>query len=70
MDQFSSLIRRLPEIEEVLLQKGESVPRPSYAEGKSEHDKKENAAGDSRNTGSTVGKKNIEATSDEDEGES
>ncbi|KKA19347.1 Uncharacterized protein T310_6683 [Rasamsonia emersonii CBS 393.64] len=70
MDQFSSLIRHLPEIEEVLLQKGESVPRPSYVEVNSEHDKKEIGAGDAKNTGSTIGKKNIEATSEEDEGES
>jgi hypothetical protein len=70
MNQFSALIRHLPEIEEALLQKGETVPRPNYDDDNSEHNKRKEVKGeDARNSSSTVEKKNIEATSEEDEDE-
>jgi hypothetical protein len=59
MEQYSALIRYLPDIEDVLSQKGESVPRPDYAEPASE---KMESSKDLKKGG----RKNIEATSDED----
>lgn len=62
MEQFSALIRFLPDIEDVLSQKGESVPRADYSKSVTENM-------DSSKDSKKGGKKNIEATSDEDNDE-
>jgi len=54
MDQWAALMEVLPQIEGVLREKGESVVRPKFGEGNGVE------------VGS--GKKNFEATSEEDEG--
>lgn len=64
MDQFSTLISLLPDIEEALKENGESLPRPIYGrDNPSGHDDGEQSSNQSPS------KHNIEATSDEDEGE-
>ena len=60
IDQYSAFIAIMPQIEALLSQKGETVPRPSFdgaAPSASEDDDDE---GDPK-------KSNIEATSDEEE---
>lgn len=57
IEQFSSLISLLPEIEGVLSQKGVGLPRPSY-----------DGAAEERES-PTSEKKNIDATSEEEEEE-
>ncbi|KAL4806962.1 transcriptional Coactivator p15-domain-containing protein [Aspergillus unguis] len=70
IDQFSSLLNLLPEIEAALQEKGVSIPRPDYG------DQGANSNGYNRGEDSTdelsaaqPSRKNIEATSDEDESE-
>lgn len=63
MDQFSALVSLLPEIEKTLKESGETLPRPVYSgEGPSSHD-------DQESDSQSPTKQNIDATSDEDEGE-
>ena len=72
LDQFAALVDVLPQIEKVLKEKGEDIPRPKYdkMEDEAEHgaeeeeavDEEEEDAEDTKNE-----KKNFEATSDEDE---
>ncbi|MCJ1477891.1 hypothetical protein MMC13_006564 [Lambiella insularis] len=67
VSQFSCLVSLLPHIEAVLKQKGETLPRPEY--DKVEDDKDEqDAVEDDEDDGEeeNVGKKNFEATSEED----
>ncbi|RMJ27754.1 hypothetical protein PHISP_01398 [Aspergillus sp. HF37] len=69
MDQFSSFITFLPEIEAVLSESGQTISRPNYAgvstSAPDESDgSEEDSGGDLKDTAS---RKNIEATSDEDE---
>ncbi|KAJ5295188.1 hypothetical protein N7508_010009 [Penicillium antarcticum] len=64
MDQFSALITLLPRLEQALKEIGETLPRPTYLGTPSEGDTQEHS--DSNRSPS---KQNIEATSDEDEGE-
>lgn len=62
IEQYSALINVLPQIEEVLKQKGEKIPRPNYSGQQS--------AGSDQDDGDDEiqdKKANIEATSDEDE---
>ncbi|KAL4986858.1 transcriptional Coactivator p15-domain-containing protein [Aspergillus falconensis] len=70
IDQFSALLTLLPEIETALQEKGVSVPRPNYI------DQGTNSDGDDKEEDSTdelsrarPSRKNIEATSEEDENE-
>lgn len=62
IEQFNTFIALLPEIEQALSAKGISVPRPAYdgAPEVKDQDEEEDEAS---------GKKNIDATSDEDEDE-
>ncbi|KAJ5178942.1 hypothetical protein N7492_002152 [Penicillium capsulatum] len=64
VDQFAALVTLLPDIEQALSQKGVAVPRPDYSgvSGHSDGDGNQDKA-------SSPSKQNIEATSDEDEGE-
>ena len=68
MDQYSVFVGLLPQIERVLVKKGEKVPRPQYGgeiqtEGGDMTDEESEV-----DEGSGVQKKsNIEATSDEEE---
>ncbi|KAI9848415.1 MAG: hypothetical protein M1837_000210 [Sclerophora amabilis] len=79
IEQYAAFVALLPHVETVLKEKGEDVPRPVYgdsseAEGADDGDEPENVvertvkkgnAGNSLNGG----KKNFEATSDEEEGD-
>lgn len=72
IDQFSSLVTLLPEIEIALKENGESLPRPDYSSVAIQSD--ESGAGvqrepSGRRKDAASSKKNIEATSEEDEGE-
>lgn len=61
IDQFSALIKLLPDIEQVLKQKGESLPRPVYG-----GDAGQSNDGDEPDRTASPSKQNIEATSDEE----
>lgn len=68
MDQFASLVTLLPEIEATLIEKGETIPRPVYGRMsdlvyESDRDQ-DGCSGDSKDI---VSRKNIDATSEEDE---
>ncbi|KAL2221440.1 putative RNA polymerase II transcriptional coactivator [Thermoascus aurantiacus ATCC 26904] len=76
VDQFATLVSLLPEIESALSKKGESLPRPDYSRTASEpRDKGDIDRGRNADHGgpqetqrnATLAKKNIEATSEEDE---
>ncbi|KAE8361029.1 transcriptional Coactivator p15-domain-containing protein [Aspergillus caelatus] len=73
IDQFSSLVTLLPEIELTLKDSGVSVPRPDYACRHSipnqDHNEASGGGGDSGLGDSYLPRKNIEATSEEDESE-
>ncbi|KAJ5122858.1 RNA polymerase II transcriptional coactivator KELP [Penicillium atrosanguineum] len=62
MDQFSALIKLLPDIEQALKQQGESLPRPIYS---SCADQPGDGNDEPERTASPY-KQNIEATSDEE----
>lgn len=68
IDQYSTLLTLLPEIESTLNEKGVAVPRPDYATLNSKSDAG-NSEEDSTDELSAAhhSRKNIEATSDEDE---
>lgn len=67
MDQFSAFVKLLPDLEQVLEQEGESLPRPEYfnmtskADGGSDEEMSER-----QDKGVSPSKQNIEATSDEE----
>lgn len=66
LDQFASLITVLPEIETVLKEGGETIPRPDYSgAGSSYESEKGSSSGESEEDAAE--RKNIDATSDEDE---
>lgn len=68
MDQFSALITFLPEIEAVLKEARESIPRPDYTGASNLSDESDEARGDSGGDSEDASaRKNIDATSDEDE---
>ncbi|KAL4937454.1 hypothetical protein BDV06DRAFT_73414 [Aspergillus oleicola] len=73
IDQFSVLLTLLPEIETALQGKGVSVPRPSYVDvgtNSDGNDDNEDSIGKvDELSDSRPSRKNIEATSDEDESE-
>lgn len=59
----------MPEIESVLSEKGETIPRPKYngGGGPVQSNEKEDAEGDPEEEDKNPGKKNFEATSDEED---
>ncbi len=63
VEQYSALVTIMPQIESLLAQKGETVPRPHF-DGAPQGVDEEN--GDEQEE-AEPGKANIEATSDEDE---
>jgi len=70
MDQYGALVSLLPEIEKVLQQKGEKVPRPKYdrtanEEGKEDQGAEIEAEGAKDAGGGADKKLNYESTSDE-----
>jgi len=69
MEQYSALIKLLPQIEAVLGQKGSNVPRPDYGDGQGLAVGRKGQRQESEDEKSTVRKSNIEATSDEEEQE-
>ena len=77
MDQYSAFIALLPLVEAELRKKGENVPRPRYHTTGSSDDadqgdseEMEDRSLETKSKSNGVSKKsNIEATSDEDEGE-
>ena len=71
LEQYSTFVELLPQIEKVLKGKGETVPRPQYTKGGGAAVKKENDEDDEEMDADDMkgGKSNFEATSDEDEGE-
>lgn len=64
VEQFSSLVMFLPEIESMLRQAGESIPRPDY--GTSGELQRDSATAE-KDEDAKSQKKNHEATSDEGE---
>ncbi|KAB8232355.1 transcriptional Coactivator p15-domain-containing protein [Aspergillus alliaceus] len=70
IDQFASLVNLLPDIELTLKDLGVSVPRPVYASGNNITDKENDGVSSGGELeGSRMPRKNIEATSEEDESE-
>ncbi|KAB8215413.1 transcriptional Coactivator p15-domain-containing protein [Aspergillus novoparasiticus] len=73
IDQFASLVTLLPDIELTLKDIGVSVPRPDYAGGHSisneDHGEAPGGGDNSERGASHLPRKNIEATSEEDESE-
>lgn len=73
IEQFSSLVTLLPDIELILKDSGVSVPRPEYACRHSipiqDHNEASGGGGDNGLGASRLPRKNIEATSEEDESE-
>ncbi|KAJ0418124.1 transcriptional Coactivator p15-domain-containing protein [Aspergillus carlsbadensis] len=71
IDQFSTLVALLPDIETALQEKGVSIPRPNYTRQGANVGANEEEEEDSTDELSAPGptRKNIEATSDEDEEE-
>lgn len=63
VDQFSALIRLLPDIEQTLKQRGESLPRPVYS---SDAGKPDDGSDEEPDKAASPSKQNIEATSDEE----
>ncbi|KAL2842962.1 transcriptional Coactivator p15-domain-containing protein [Aspergillus pseudoustus] len=74
VDQFSALMTLLPDIETALQEKGVSIPRPNYAAqgaasgGDGEGEEEEEDSTDELSAPGTT-RRNIEATSDEDDEE-
>ncbi|OGM39548.1 PX domain protein [Aspergillus bombycis] len=73
IDQFASLLTLLPDIELTLKELGVSVPRPDYTGGQNipneDHSEASDSGGDGGLGVSQLPRKNIEATSEEDESE-
>ena len=69
IEQFSSLVTFLPEIDSKLRQAGESIPRPDYGASAGEAHAEPDAAAEEKEEGAKSHKKNHEATSDEEEEE-
>lgn len=71
MDQFAAFVSLLPDIEVALKESGQEVPRPKYTDaGLVEEGNEDDQSEQGNNSeGSASPKKNIEATSDEDEKE-
>ena len=74
LEQFSTFVELLPQIEKALEAKGEKVPRPIYGmvgiSAKEEEVEKEESGGEDngvRAPGNGSKKSNFEATSDEEE---
>lgn len=63
VDQFSALIRLLPDIEQSLKQQGESLPRPVYS---GDAGKSDDGSDEEPDRTASPSKQNIEATSDEE----
>ena len=63
VEQYSALIQIMPQVEDLLKSRGETIPRPSYGGSPSTHDGDE----DGHAAEERAAKPNIEATSDEDE---
>lgn len=71
MDQYAAFVTSLPEIEGALKESGQPVPRPNYANANEQSEENDDNQGESSShpDAPTSPKKNIEATSDEDEEE-
>lgn len=69
MDQYAAFVTLLPDIEAILKENGQSVPRPNYvdAKGQSDEGDENKCESDSNIEDPASPKKNIEATSDEDQ---
>ena len=67
MDQYSALIALMPQIEDLLKEKGETVPRPDYASSGAAHARDEGGHSEDEDEDEKPKKTNFEATSDEDE---
>jgi hypothetical protein len=63
LDQFSALIKLLPDIEQAVQKQGESLPRPAYIGAADQLDAEDDEETDKV---ASPSKQNIEATSDED----
>lgn len=69
VDQFSALVKLLPDIEQALRQQGETLPRPVYSGAAGQPDDGSEEEQIKPGKASSPSKQNIEATSDEDESE-
>jgi hypothetical protein len=63
LDQFSALIKLLPDIEQAVQKQGESLPRPAYTGAVEQVDAEDD---EESSKAASPSKQNIEATSDED----
>ncbi|EXJ88876.1 casein kinase II subunit alpha [Capronia epimyces CBS 606.96] len=66
LEQYSALIDIMPQVEEVLKQQGETVPRPNYS-GSAQAAEENGEEEDEEDEEKKLKKENIEATSDEEE---
>lgn len=66
IDQFSAFIKLLPDIEQALKEKGESLPRPVYSSDTDQPDNASDEEHDKTAKSASPSKQNIEATSDEE----
>lgn len=71
MDQYAAFVSLLPDIEVALKESGQEIPRPNYTDTGPAGEDSENDQSQTNNDSevSASSKKNIEATSDEDEEE-
>jgi len=66
MNQFASLVTLLPEMEAVLKENGENIPRPDYG-GMSNSPDESDQEDPSGHIEDAAARKNIDATSEEDD---
>ncbi|KAJ5150982.1 RNA polymerase II transcriptional coactivator KELP [Penicillium canariense] len=66
IEQFSALVELLPDLEQTLQQRGESLPRPVYSGAASQVDDEGDKEQSRPDKDASPSKQNIEATSDED----
>lgn len=66
IDQFSALTKLLPEIEQALEEKGESLPRPVYSGATGQPGGASDEEHEKTGKDASPSKQNIEATSDEE----
>jgi hypothetical protein len=67
MEQYGAIIQLLPELENILTAKGETVPRPEYGSAMQKMEENGGAEdGDEKPQGKKSAKGNFEETSEED----
>jgi hypothetical protein len=67
VEQYSALLQLLPQIEKSLVEKSQDVPRPDYGAPVPKESSEDDDEDEDDEDDNEPAKKNIEATSDEDE---